>query len=312
MAEDTKETRDNDFSDETVRRFLLGRLPAGERGSFDAKLFSDGAFEERVHLAEIELADEYAFDRLDAEERGLFEKAFATTEPRRQQVRASRALRRSLTISNQPATAARLEPRTGAREALISLFRRPVLGYALGFAALLLLVGIVWVVVRDRRAHGPREIATRAPTPAATREFAHPSATRIPSPPENGKPTPTPTPEVAAMPPVIASFVLSPGALREGGKTTQFAVPQNRQGVIRMFLSVEDESGTYVAELLTAEDKSLLVSGKLKAKTTNGHVQVAFDVATRWLQSGDYQIKLSRTNNGSTSVVGLYYFRVTQ
>lgn len=312
MAEDTKETRDNDFSDETIRRFLLGRLAAGERATFEAKLFSDEAFEERVQLAEIELADEYAFDRLGAEERGLFEKVFATSEARRQQLRASRALRRSLTLSNQPAPAAQREARTGAREALLGLFGRPVLGYALGFAALLLLVGIVWVVVRDRRAPRPREIATRAPTPAATREFAHPSASRVPSPQENGKPTPTPTPDVAAIPPLIASFVLSPGALREGGKMTQVAVPANRPGVIRMLLPVDDEPGTYVAELLTAEEKSLLVSGKLKANTTNGHVRVAFDVPTRWLQGGDYQIKLSRTNNGSTSGVGLYYFRVTQ
>ena len=57
------------FSDETIRRFLLGGLSASERPLFEQRLITDDDLDARVRLAELELADDYAFERLSAPER---------------------------------------------------------------------------------------------------------------------------------------------------------------------------------------------------------------------------------------------------
>src|SRR5438552_16173724 len=96
-----------EFSDETIRRFLLGGLSASEQPLFEQRLFTDDGLDARVRLAEFDLADDYAFERLNASERSLFEEKFLLTSDRRQNLEVSRVLRdRFATID---ATAARLE-----------------------------------------------------------------------------------------------------------------------------------------------------------------------------------------------------------
>src|SRR5678809_50964 len=57
------------LSDEMIRRCLLGAALPGEQSSFEERLLVDDEFERRVRLAELELADDFSFERLDAEDR---------------------------------------------------------------------------------------------------------------------------------------------------------------------------------------------------------------------------------------------------
>jgi anti-sigma factor RsiW len=314
MAEDTKQF--DKETDETIRHFLLGWLEDDERVIFEEHLFRDEGFEQRVRLAELELADDYAFQRLSPQERERFETAFPVSVARRQQLSVSKALRDSSFLSAAPEAASGAETRVSARETLLRMFgfNRPALGYAIGFGALLLFAVIVWVVVRERRSN-QSQITRHQPTPVATREFAHPTASLPPLSTVSPQPTvkTRPTPDVSSSLPLVATFVLLPGTLRESGGTTRIAVPQAEPGIVRLQLKLDaDEPGAYVAELLTAEGQTLSTVRNLKPNQSDSISRVALDVPTRLLKSGDYQVKLSRTVDGSTAGAGLYYFRVTK
>src|ERR1043166_2096304 len=80
------------FSDEAVRRFLLGRLNTTEQSLFEHSLFVDETLEERVRLAELELSDDYTANRLNRADRDLFRRRFLLTAARQKQLGVSRAL----------------------------------------------------------------------------------------------------------------------------------------------------------------------------------------------------------------------------
>src|SRR5882762_8034647 len=75
--------------DETIRRFLLGGLEAAEQTTFERQLMLDQALGARVRLAELELADDYAYKRLSTSERELADKAFLLGAERARKVRVS-------------------------------------------------------------------------------------------------------------------------------------------------------------------------------------------------------------------------------
>src|SRR6267378_600781 len=82
-----------EFSDETIRSFLLGRLSAVEQPLFEQCLFIDDGLDARVRLAEFDLADDYAYGRLNTSDRKLFEQNFLVTFNRQQKLQVSEVLR---------------------------------------------------------------------------------------------------------------------------------------------------------------------------------------------------------------------------
>src|SRR6266545_1634860 len=81
-----------EYSDETIRRFLLGGLSASERPLFEKRFIADDGLDGRVRLAEFELADDYAFERLSTPDRKLFEERFLLASNRQHQLKVSEAL----------------------------------------------------------------------------------------------------------------------------------------------------------------------------------------------------------------------------
>ena len=81
------------FSDDLIRRFLLGRLSSTEQTSLEESLFIDEELEARVHLAELDLTDDYVFARLNAADRERFDRMFLISADRRQGLNVARALR---------------------------------------------------------------------------------------------------------------------------------------------------------------------------------------------------------------------------
>src|SRR2546426_9238041 len=113
MADNSEELDKRDwpeFSDDAIRRFLFGGLSAAEELTFEERLFADERLETRVRLAECELADDYAFGRLNSAERELFEQRFLVSAARQQQLNVSKALHdRFATVS----TVATVSPSAG-------------------------------------------------------------------------------------------------------------------------------------------------------------------------------------------------------
>ncbi len=293
------------LSDDKLRAYLLGKLPAPEGLALDERLLSDDELAQRMRLAEAELIDDYAGHRLDQPERQFFISNFLVTAERKQAVEVSAELGRYARAHNSPAKAKH-------QHSLVGLFSlTSPRGWALaGSFALLLVVGLIWFVVTRRSE--PRVIVQQQPAPAASPQPARSPATIAqapqPSPPAlEIKPTPEPAPPIA-----VANIVILPGALRSGGETARVAVPRGDRDVVRITLVLESsDPATYRAEVETADGQKVAVKERLQPHR-NGQSKVTFDIPARLLQNGDYQVKLSQVGNGESQPAGRYYFRALQ
>src|SRR5258708_39895232 len=93
MANPLNPAVSDEFSNETIRRFLLGSLSASEQPLFEQRLMSDVGLDARARLIELDLADDYACGRLTTSDRQLFEQRFLVTADRQRKLRVSELLR---------------------------------------------------------------------------------------------------------------------------------------------------------------------------------------------------------------------------
>ena len=297
MSEDNKTPVE--FPDEMIRRFLLGGLSSSEQPGFERQLFSDDGLDGRVRRVEFELADDYAYGRLNQAERDLFEKKFLVSADRRRKIEVSSVLRER--FASAPVA------KLGVVERLGSLFSvtRPVWRLAFGAVLLLILFGMALLVIKEPRL--PQRIANRIiprrPAPRRTpQEASHPTNNSSPQHQE----TPSPMPDHDQS----SSSTVSVGLAVDSGVAPTVSVPKGAQDSVRFQLAVPaDQRGPYRAELLTIEGQTVFSAESIRAADTPG-ASVAFDVAAALLKPGNYQIKLTRENAGAKESVGNYYFRV--
>src|SRR5258708_82939 len=99
-----------DFSDETIRRFLLGELTAADQSHFEEQLFTDKDLAARVRLAELELCDEHASMRVNDREQQIFRERFLLTFDRKQALEVSAVLgHRFRTKATEPSLIERIK-----------------------------------------------------------------------------------------------------------------------------------------------------------------------------------------------------------
>lgn len=295
------------FPDEMIRRFLLGDLNATERPVFEQRLLVDDALAARVRLAELELADDYAYRQLSSAERELITEKFLLSADRERKVRVSRSLRDHFA----PAPIASIGSSAYFNK-LRSVFDRAQPAWRFAFAAVIfiLLIGTVWVVVKKEP--GIKEALThpfRKHSSSSTEPTVSHHPTNVSAPEHQTSPSPMPVHDQTAASPLIVSVALLPMASSPGDATPWISLPKGDEDIARLQLAVKpDQLGPYRAELLTSEGQPVL-SGELIKAPDNG-AQVNFDVPARLLKSGDYQIRLSRDNAGANENLGSYYFRV--
>ena len=70
------------FSDDAIRRFLLGELTVTEQAAFENRLVADDELEARVRLSELGLADDYVQQRLTRAESLRVQECFLVTRDR--------------------------------------------------------------------------------------------------------------------------------------------------------------------------------------------------------------------------------------
>ncbi|MDX6531961.1 MAG: hypothetical protein QOH41_4251 [Blastocatellia bacterium] len=305
------EDRNNaiEYSDDTIRRFLLGRLSASEQPAFEQRLFSEDSLDARVRLAELDLADDYAYGRLNHTEHELFEEKFIVTADRRRKLEVSRTLRKRFAIAAPVG-----KSRTSFIERLRSLphFNRPAWRYAFGVVIFILLMGTVWVAVK-RESRLKEEITRRfsprrSPTPTVPLESNHPGNSSAPE--HQASPSPMPVHDQSApTQPTVVVVALTP-AVSPDSDAPSVDLPKGSQDIVRLQLALKvNEPGSYRAELLTADAQSVFSTESIKA-WDSGQAQIDFDVPAPLLKTGNYQIRLSRDNAGAKENVANYYFRV--
>jgi hypothetical protein len=297
MSEDNKTPVE--FPDEMIRRFLLGGLSSSEQPGFEAQLFSDDGLDGRVRRVEFELADDYAYGRLNQAERDLFEKKFMVSADRRRKIEVSSVLRER--FAHAPVA------KIGVVERLRSFFpvTRPAWKLAFGAVLLLILFGTALLVIKEPRL--PERIANtiiprrRAPR-SAPEEVHHPTNDSVPQHQE----TPSPMP----IHDQSSSSMVSVALEADSGKVSTVRVPAGAQDVVRFQLAAQtDQQGLYRAELLTIEGQKVFSAETTKTADRPG-ASVDFDAPAALLKPGNYQIKLTRENAGAKESVGSYYFRV--
>ena len=294
-----------DFSDDAVRRFLLGQLSADERPGFEQRLFLDSELETRVRLAEFDLADDYAFSRLPAEDRERFEQRFLVGDDRKLKLNVSNALRDRLVFSQAPVAPVRTTTRFVKKFQSLLNFNQFVVRIAFGVAMLVVIVGGAWLLVKKepRIKEGIKEGIKRAsrirrPQPANVPREAHHASDN--SAPEHRE---TPSPKVEII-------TLLPDVLLEGGKAPSINLPEGAHSIVRLELAVEPEpSALYQAQLSTVEGQTVVTAESLKATEAAGK-KIHFDVPVGLLKAGDYKITLRRVSDTSKETVASYYFRV--
>lgn len=291
--------RTENFSDDSIRRFLLGQLQPGEQTIFEERLFTDDALEARVWLAEFELADDYAFKRLTEGETESFRGTYLLTVDRNHKLKVSQALRdrlRSKSIA---------ESKPAWYQRLITLFdlRRPTWRYAFaGFILMLILAAVVLVTKEPQIAneiiHGrfrPR------PQGTATPESMHHSAT--PPSPAHVEQSP---PAAAHESPLIVSLI-STGSIDQSPVIT---LPAGEKAVVRFHLSIEKgHAGVYRADLLATSGETLFRAESLKPYGATPS-SIDFDVPANILKSGQYEIRLFRSDDQARQESSQYFFRV--
>ena len=286
-----------DFSDETIRRFLLGGLDAAEQSDFEEQFLVNDELEVRVRLAEFDLTDDYAFARLSAADQTQFEQTFPLTTERKQKLNVSTALRDRFaraSVSKLP---------MAERLRVLVDFRKPAWRYAFAVLVLTLLVTTVWLVTKEPQIVQQFLQKRVLPKPAAAsspEKANHPSLSASPTHAQQ-------SPQMPAHEAPFASIVVL-NAKSTIDKAPAVKLPHGDNEVVRLQLAIEkNQPGSYRAEVLTIADQSIYSSDSL---TSYDDLMVNLDIPARLIKPGDYQVRLSRSTNGSSEKVASYYFRV--
>lgn len=323
------------------RRFLLGEMTDAERSAFEQRFVADEDLFEQTRVCEDELIEAYAREMLSATEREKFERAFLTTERRRERVVFTRQMLRQFAGEKEIAVAKKTEAAAGntsVRDSIIGFFKTPGLAFGAALAILLLIFG-GWLILRNAN---KTEIAQQnngaSPTPFET---ILPKSNQSLQPSQNAAiNSEMQTPEIAETnkinseqkkaapeknsnarnlnsqpkeernaPIVNPVFALVAGTVRSEGKTQQLSLPKNA-GTVSLLLNLEStDYKIYSAEIVDADGNIVYSNNNLKAKNS----KINFSVSAAKLTRGDYVVKLSaRNSNNETESVADYAFRVNR
>ena len=276
------------FSDAVIRRFLLAQLSAREQSAFEAALLSSSRLEQRVRLAEIDLVDDYAADRLRPKDCTAFLEKFLVTNRRHKQLAVSTALRNSFAVDvvAQPVFA---WPRLAWRVAFA------IIALVVLFASALVIRKEPQLVKRLIPKRFQKPVATATPTPAAAHHASNSS-----EPASHREESPV-LREHEAAPQII---VMRPGLAADN--TSVVRITQNGSDVVRLELMLETNELATFSIVVTSS------SGEIVHNVPEMHVEsdrIDFDVLADRLQPGDFQVTLTRLT-GEARVVATYHFRV--
>jgi hypothetical protein len=315
-------------NDELAQRFLLGNLSESERTEVEDRFFANDDFFQELLIGEDDLIDAYVRGELPAAERALFERCCLPTQTGRERVEFAKALFKSVSIDDPAAAAVGAMRREADRKvsqsrwrSLFDAFanRRPALSFALAAALLVIVLGGLWLLTnRGRTRSGQEEVRTTQPTPVTPHESSTPIEIAEQQQPasddKNSNLTPPKeTPKrTVVISPVIATFTLLPGMVRDESGTTPFVLPGSATEV-RLQVMLEGEGyKQYRATLSTADGRKLwgrVVTKGASSKSGNLTLSLPADL----LRNGDYVLDLSGANAyGKWESAADYSFRVVK
>lgn len=306
-----------------IRQFLLGRLQEEQAEKLENRIFADSDFAEEVEIVESELIIDYHENKLNPEERTLFERKYLTSAANLQVVDYEGVFRefiRGKLKEEDPLHKGRLElvttspteseakgspvqteqPKQGGRfSRLRRLFiTRPVFANLTAAASLLLLLGIGFWGVKTYLTRPTGSDSAQIERRAIEAELA-----RLNTAPS-------------------ASLQVTPGVTvdlkptqRGGGTIPRLIIGEfNRSSFVKLRLALTQVSTAhYRAVFLDARGDELFAVQALIAQDTSEGPQVHLLMPAKYFRPGDYQISLSVLNKSETyEEVNSYALRVIE
>ncbi|HEY0347756.1 MAG TPA: hypothetical protein VGC60_06330 [Pyrinomonadaceae bacterium] len=284
----------HEFSDETIRRFLLGELTGGDQSHFEEQLFTDEDLADRVRLAELELCDEHASIRVNDREQQVFRERFLLTFDRKQALEVSTALGdRFRTKSIEHSLIERIKNLININQAV----------WKYGFAALILIIVLATFLLVTKDHHQqialpifPKHIAPRS-TATATPQFSNHSHNSA-APAHNEQ-----SPELPLHDSLTPSVVLTSNNPIDSSPV----ITNANRDVVRFEIILDQPAAEfYNVNVTTLSGESVFSANAIK----RAEDKLVLDVPASGINSGDYQVSLTRTDDEAKQRAGIYYFRV--
>ena len=274
------------FSDDAIRRFLLGELTVTEQTAFENRLVADNELEARVRLSELGLADDYVQRRLTRAESLRVQERFLVTRDRQHMAAVSQALRDRFT----PAT----------HRSAQGFFNLDNAAWRYAFAAAILIIvfATVWLGVKERRLAGP------VPPPIRVLPKSSPTQSPVVAHHPVGALAPTHQEEATPLPEHQTTVSIAPDANSTVENPSELKLP-NGTTSIRVVVSFEkNQLDSYRAELWNSRGESVFSADGL---TPSEEEKLVVDIPALDLSPGEYMIRL----NGREDAAGLqYYLRI--
>jgi len=278
-------------------QYLLGQLSEQEQAELELLYLTDDALFEQLLAIEDELRDTYARGELSIVDRQAFEQRLLILPHQKEKQKFAWTLRQYLVQAGAPVgpvTHSVVKWKSLLR--ILEAKRWPILIPAISAALVVLVVGSWWLVRRSMQSlqNAPATTSTAKGLPGQEPK------------PQPQAPTHAPEPEANTV-----AFVLSPGLNRGGAQESSPLVIPAGVSQVRLEARVEVDYSSYEAVLQTAESKSILRKGDLKAQVASEGKRILLDVPSSLLAPGDYILTLrGLPAAGSPETAAEYTFRV--
>ena len=343
------------YNNQSITQYLLGLLPEAEAERLDELSFTDDEFAGTLSVIENDLVDAYVQGALDGAVLERFKSHYLSSQLRRQKVEFARAFQSAAGRKAAPRAAevhVEADDKSPAKRKRSGWFSnmsslalpRPALRWGAVFAALALLVAVVWLAFDDARLRGQisrtleqrdevvrREVelqkeleGRRAADAEANQESMRTreegerldrgtarqgAQEQLPAEQQRA------SERRAAQPsgPSIASFVLAPQT-RVAGQLETVSIPANAKYVS---MRLELEPNTYpayrVALLDESAGQSLWRSGRLKARAQGGGKTLSISFGAGLLRPQIYLLRVTGISaDGASETISDYRFRVVK
>ena len=263
----------DDLDDALLTRYLTGSCTEEEQVRVEDELLAEGPVYERLRALEEELIDRHLRGELRGEARARFESAYSSS-PRRDRVLFAQSMKQMLAPEAKPSFWDSI---------------RAAFTFRLAFAAAALLLLAAVVLLRSERAAPSAPVVARVEEPQKRVEESKP-------------------PEPSPSPPLVATFVLSPGLVRSGGGPAGFMLaPTIKEVRVQLELEPGVEYASYRVEL--RDRRANVIWSQDGRRATEGTVVVTFPSSV--LETSDYEmVLLGAVGGGRPEDVGHYYFEV--
>ena len=292
-------------------QYLFGELSAEERAEFeDSYLKDSNVFHELVDL-ENELVDRYVLGKLSGAEQEKFERAFLADPARRQTVEIARSL---LTYSAaEEDVQSRKSPPVGEQRLQSGIFR--VWGIQVAAAAVFLVMvgGILWLVLNNRRLE--KELAAfqrDQATAAQDRQAKQALQQQVAGLQSDLRQRDGAIQQMAQLHDHdTVSFSLGQGLVRGSNEMATLVIPARASYVTLHVLIEQDSHPLYSLSFRTVEGSLVWRSDNLQGRSVNdGDKELVVTLPSRLFKKGDYVVRVSAGDEDPLHALSGYSFHV--